>query len=342
MRIYLDESGSFVQPRQPNRVSAVGAFVVPNGQADDLFARFDELTRQWAANGEEVKGSTLSEIEIDGVIELVGQYDCLFDVRGIDMGLHDRARIGAFQDQQAAAITAEIAASHHESWRQWAVKTERTMRGLSPQLFAQAMVTVYLVLDLLQTVTIYYAQRRPAELGQFQWRVDPKDPIRRTELEMLWTDVILPMGQAESIKEPFATLPGCDYSHFAPFCISRDAMPRDLAQHVGERRRRDGGIDVAKILADLTFPDSRIETGLQIVDILLSAFCRALNGTLTERGWALLGRLMTSTKHGRSRLVFLRVNPGEQIPGGRRPYTSTLATIERETRDILTPGRRRQ
>jgi hypothetical protein len=341
MQIYLDESGSFVPPRQPNRVSAVGALVVPDRQGIDLFAKFEALTTRWATNGEEVKGSTLSEIQIAGVIELVGQYDCLFDVRGIDMGLHDVARIGTFQDRQASAVTAEITASHHHSWREWAAATEGRMRSLSPQLFTQAMLTIYLVLDLLQTATIYYVQRRPEELGQFRWRVDPKDPTHRTELEMLWTDVILPMGQTQSIKEPFATIPGCDYSYFGRFYVDRDDMPADLARHAGERRRRDGGIDVEKILQDLTFPDSRTESGLQITDILLSAFCRALNGTLGERGWTMLGRLMTTTQDSRSRLVFLRLDPAEKLPGGRRPYASTLTSIESETRDILTPGRRR-
>src|SRR5689334_14983989 len=102
----MDESGTFVQPRRPSRVSAVGALVVPDRQADELFRAFDDLTGPWRSGGDEVKGSSLSEIQIAGVIELVGQFDALFDVRGIDMGLHDRERIETFQDRQASAITA--------------------------------------------------------------------------------------------------------------------------------------------------------------------------------------------------------------------------------------------
>lgn len=339
MQIYIDESGSFVQPRRRYRVSAVGALVVPDSQANELFAAFEEVTRPWARDGREIKGSSLSEIQIAGMIELVARYDCLFDVRGIDMGLHDPERIQTFQDRQATAITAEITAAHHESWREWGEKTEALMRGLSPQLFTQGMVTIFLVLDLLQAATIYYAQRRPEELGEFHWRVDPKDPTRRTELEMLWTDVILPMAQTRSVKEPFATVEGCDYSHFERFYVDRRDMPANLAHHVSDNPR-DGGVDFKKILEDLTFPQSQTEPGLRIVDILLSAFCRGLNDTLDERGWAMLGRLMTDTQGGRSRLVFLRRTADEVLPGGQRPYSETLAAIERETRDILTPDRR--
>jgi hypothetical protein len=337
----MDESGTFVQPRRPNRVSAVGTLVVPDHQAETLFTAFNELTGSWRSGGGEVKGSSLSEIQIAGVIELVGRFDALFDVRGIDMGLHDLARIQTFQDRQATAITAEVTAAHHQSWQEWGAATEERMRRLSPQLFTQCMVTIYLVIDLLQAATIYYVQRFPKELGEFHWRIDPKDK-ERTELERLWTDVILPMGQTQSTVEPFSTIEGCDYSYFERFYIAREAMPSELAKHVSPNPH-DGGLDLKKILLeDLTFPDSKSEPGLQIVDILLSAFCRALNGTLDERGWAMLGRLMTGTQGGRSRLVFLRLDPNEALPGGRRPYSSTLAAIERHRRDILTPDRRRQ
>jgi hypothetical protein len=340
MQIYMDESGTFVQPRRPNRVSAVGALVVPDERAAALFRAFDELTERWRSNGE-VKGSSLSEIEIAGVIELVRQFDALFDVRGIDMGLHDRARIQAFQDRQSTAITENITSAHHESWKEWGKTTEARMRALSSQLFAQCMVTIYLVIDLLQAATIYYVQRSPQELGAFHWRVDPKDK-ERTELERLWTDVILPMGQTQSTVEPFTTMEGCDYSFFERFYIAREEMPAELAQHVSPNPH-DGGLDMENILLeDLTFPDSKSEPGLQIVDILLSAFCRALNGTLDERGWAMLGGLMTDTQNSRSRLVFLRLHPAEKLPGGRRPYDATLAAIERQTRDILTQGRRKE
>jgi hypothetical protein len=341
VQIYIDESGSFVTPLRPNRVSAVGALVIPDSQADELLAAFEALTRPWTANGGEVKGSSLTEVQIAGVIELVGQYHCLFDVRGIDMGLHDRARIEAFQDRQAAAVTRHITTAHHEGWRKWGAMTEKRMRGLSPQLFTQGMLTIYLVMEVLQAATLYYAQRLPAELGRFRWRVDPKDQTRRTELELLWTDVILPIAQTGSMTEPFAMFEGCDYSHFARFYIDREAMPPDLARYVIDSPR-DGGLDFGAILADVSFPESRTETGLRLVDILLSAFCRAVNGTLDQRGWAMLGRLMTITRHNRGRLVYLRLDPGEPVPGGPQPYDSTLYAIERETRDILTRERRAQ
>src|SRR5207244_702814 len=109
----------------------------------------------------EVKGSSLSETEIAAVIELVGRYEVLFDVRAINMGQHDAARVTTFQDRQSAALTEHITNAHHPSWHEWGAKTEARMRALSPQLFTQCMVTIYLVLDLIQVATLYYVQRMP-------------------------------------------------------------------------------------------------------------------------------------------------------------------------------------
>ena len=341
MQIYIDESGSFLQPRAGHRVSAVGALVVPDRHADALFDEFTRLLQHWNKSGE-VKGSRLSETEIAGVIELVGQYEALFDVRAIDMGQHDPARITTFQDRQSAAVTQHISNAHHPSWQEWGANTESRMRSLSPQLFTQCMVTIYLVLDLIQVATLYYVQRMPEELGRFRWRIDPKDPTRRTELEKLWTDVILPMGQTQSIGDPFSTMEGCDYSAFRRYYIDRKAMPPTMVQHLSDDPNA-GGLNFEKILLeDLDFPDSESEGGLQIVDILLAAFCRALNGTLDERGWAMLGRLMTHTPHNRNRIVFLRLHPDEKVPMEPREFALPLRAFDRQRRDILTSDRRRR
>lgn len=339
MHIYMDESGSFLQPQTRHRVSAVGALVVPGSQAEALFDEFRSLLKVWKKAGE-VKGSRLNEREIAAVIELVGRYDVLFDARGIDMGQHDASRIASFQDKQSSAVTEHITAAHHESWREWGTATEASLRELSPQLFTQCMLTIYLVLDLIQVATFYYVQRRPEELGHFRWRVDPKDPTRRTELEKVWTNIILPMGQTRSVGDPFATLEGCDYSAFRPYFIDRKDMPDSMVQHLSDSPN-DGGLDFTKLLLeDLDFPNSPSEVGLQIVDILLAAFCRALNGTLQEPGWEMLGRLMTQAPNNRSRISFLRLDPNESIPTEPLAHARARQRWDSMRRDILTPDRR--
>jgi len=73
VQIYIDESGTFVQPRKRHRISVVGALVVPDRQAEALFRAFEELAALWRRGGQEVKGSALSEMQIACVIELVSR-----------------------------------------------------------------------------------------------------------------------------------------------------------------------------------------------------------------------------------------------------------------------------
>ena len=149
------------------------------------------------------------------------------------------------------------------------------------------------------------------------------------------------MGQTQSIGDPFSTMEACDYSAFKRYYIDRTDMPESLVQHMSDDPNA-GGLDFKKILLeDLDFPDSASEVGLQIVDILLAAFCRALNATLDERGWAMLGRLMTQTPRNRNRVVFLRLDPDEDVPKEPREHAIPLRTFDRQVRDILTPDRRR-
>jgi hypothetical protein len=86
MFIYLDESGTFITPSVPHKVSCVAALVVPAQQRDQLIAEFQSLEASWPATAE-TKGSKLSESQVHQVVELLNGYDVLFDVASIDMGL---------------------------------------------------------------------------------------------------------------------------------------------------------------------------------------------------------------------------------------------------------------
>ena len=71
-----------------------------------------------------------------------------------------------------------------------------------------------------------------------------------------------------------------------------------------------GGIDIGLIMKeDLAFRNSKDELGLQLADIVASAFTRAFNRTLGEAGWRDLGRLLICRTAGAARLVQLRAGP---------------------------------
>lgn len=93
---------------------------------------------------------------------------------------------------------------------------------------------------------------------------------------------------------------GFDYSAFKRYCIDRSAMPESMLQRMSNDPEA-GGLDFKKVLP-IDFPDSKSEVGLQIVDILLAAFCRALNG-IWLNGEGNARTMMTNTPRSRNRVI---------------------------------------
>jgi hypothetical protein len=70
--------------------------------------------------------------------------------------------------------------------------------------------------EVIRVVPNYYAQRVPAELGWFDWIVDPKD-VRPTRYEEVWQQIVSPILQRPSLEEPAARIREWDYSAFNRF-----------------------------------------------------------------------------------------------------------------------------
>jgi Protein of unknown function (DUF3800) len=334
MYIYMDESGGFVRPKADHRISAVGALIVPDCQHRSLLRAFDSMVSGWRDPSGELKGSRLSEEQVAAVVALVRQYDAMFEVRCIDMGRHDDDRVEAFQKRQAAQFTGALTPNHSSDWIEWARNAENTMLSLPRQLFVQCMLTIYLVLEVVEQAATYYVQRFPSALGRFRWRIDAKD-IKPTEYERLWTDVILPMGQTQSLERPFATMEGGNYRYFNRFYVDRGAAPPHLQAQM-DMLEADGGLDFKRILGeDRVFGNSARDSGLQLIDVLVNAFCRAVNGNLQQPGWDELGSLMVLKRLGAACPIFFVRNSDERPTSQRAPYDHVLEHFDRTARSVL-------
>ena len=60
---------------------------------------------------------------------------------------------------------------------------------------------------------MYFAQRRPRELAQFEWTIDAKDPRRVTTSEKWWRDTLAPLLESRSRRDPMRMVdhPAFDY-----------------------------------------------------------------------------------------------------------------------------------
>ena len=180
------------------------------------------------------------------------------------------------------------------------------IRRLANPLFVQAFVTIELILDMLDVAINYFAQRRPAELGRFAWMIDRKDRTV-TEMEQIWSGLLLPFGEPRSAQRPFSMVEGFDYSHFAKYKIDEPTADDRMKLHLRWMREtlpfskavpdELHCIDAKRIWTEeRVFEDSKNSLGLQLADIAATTLCRGLNGNLQRPGWEPLARLLTARK----------------------------------------------
>jgi hypothetical protein len=150
-------------------------------------------------------------------------------------------------------------------------------------------VMTVLVNKHLQDAVIHYALSDPPELGEFRWIVDRKDRAK-TSYEEIWHTLIAPFIQGIQFSHSFDDRIVCvtegDYSHFQKFCDRIDKWPEHLPPR--KQKEEDGKpidtINAGKTLREsFTLGDSAMYPGLQLADIVINAFRRAICGRLMFR-----------------------------------------------------------
>ena len=184
----------------------------------------------------------------------------------------------------------------------------------------------------------------PEELGEFHWIVDAKD-VKVTRSEEWWNTMVLPMIETKSAKEPMKMLEGGDYSYFDRFSLTLDKAPEHLRQCIDDPGAPFEAHDIKAIMREsFTFGDSKKHLGLQLVDIVASAFTRAMNGTLKKEGWGELGSLIVKRNTPSARMIMLNTDPalkGKSLTI-RNFHGYVMQQIEKRTKSmLLTPSRAR-
>jgi hypothetical protein len=342
VNIYIDEAGVFVvQTNRPQYVCCLVALMIPASKEAETFYDFLRLRDQWKRPQIEVKGSSLSESEIAEVVDLLRTREVTAEVVAIDMARHTDVAISTFKQAQASVLTKGLTPAHHPEFVRGAEALRARWLALPNQLFVQSFMVIGLIRDLLQTATLYYSQRLPSELARFRWVIDAKDK-NITEMEKIWTTVIAPILETQALTQPWLFLIDADYSHFQRFMIDETTSDQDAKRHIDwlSQRTNQGhkfsGVDARPLMEeDRRFADSRNELGLQLADVVASAFYRALNGTLVRQGWECLGQLLIARRP--AALHFVELSPDTGKVGIRiidHPMADIVQHIERSARSM--------
>jgi len=289
MHIFIDESGNFVLPEVvKSKISSVTSLTIPDEYLEEVNNKFLSLRRYWGCN-DEVKGSQLSEKQISDVILLLRKYDVLVEIICLDVGTHSKEGVKKYKEVQANKLLEHLTDDHHENMVVQLHEYKDRMICLPNQLFLQAMASIQLIKRILKHSTVYYSQHMPKELGEFNWTIDAKNPnVDKTDYEELWSTLLMPILETNFKLGQFED---GNYSYFSRYEVELD----DMTEHQKSLRSKDsiGGVDIRKLISEnLSFDDSASIVGLQLVDIISSAFNRAMNGNLGLKGWRHLGALM--------------------------------------------------
>ena len=180
----------------------------------------------------------------------------------------------------------------------------------------------------------YYAQRIPAELGHFDWVLDPKD-IKPTRFEECWRKIVFPLLQSISIDAPWSRVDGgpFDYSAFEHYEMD---IPEYVLPHLKTKVPDDGkGLDLGTMFREsLVFPDSKHEPGLQLADIVASVFTKAMNGKLPPEVFRLLGPIMAHKEIGKPPVRLVALGEGPSVALGEYHHY-VIEAIRNRTKKFL-------
>lgn len=340
MYLYIDESGTFTRPlSRKSSVSCVGALVIPEVAHARVMTEFAEFCGTLGVSQDKIKGRSLNEPEIAALVHLLAPYDVLLEVAAIDMQMQTADGVAEHKLKQAANLTKNLDSKFSEQFTKSVLAVRERLERLPNQLYTQACVTWELISNVLQKATLYYAQRKPAELAAFHWYVDAKEKKRISEYDDLWSQLVRPMLQSKSGREPFMQLndPAADYSAFERFCGEYSRTPEHLLPQVGEAAPFEY-IDINFILQE-HFEISTAEqvAGLAMADILVNAVRRAMNGNLQFSGWASLGSLIVQGDKTTHAIPILDLSLYGPRRLSKRPvYQDVLPYIDRTAKSILT------
>lgn len=293
MFIYIDESGSFVPAPSTNSWNVIAAFVVP--EAIRKHAEFALLQLKRAAGkayNDEAKLRDVSEAQLGVFLARLAKLDSIVFVSCIDLGSQDPSVIGAHQAIQVEKIQANIPRMIYPEGRALIEDLAARVGGLSAQLYIQMVAQIDLLDQVYRQTTLYYSQRIPATLGSFRWRIDEKNSSRPI-FEQTLRHLAPPLLQSKSLHEPSIFVHEFDYSHYErAFRFAPVEMPTYLQEETGIEI--GSGSNLGKVLKDFAFVRSHDVPGVQIADLLASAFRRVLRGDFEHNSKVArsLGRIM--------------------------------------------------
>jgi hypothetical protein len=286
MHTFIDESGTFT----PNAgISVVGASSLPSRLRRKLTSRLQYITRDWPKVGGELKTARVDLIQLTQITDVLYQHSALLHLIAINMAGETISEVEFHKKMQAEGITKHLTSEHHPDLVEKVWSLRRNLERMPIQLYVQSVAMRELVCETIAESAIYFSQRRPREIGEFNWIIDAKDPLKITTQEEWWHETLGPLAERRSEREPFECVKGPDFNYDL---FNRNFRFEKEMWYPDAPRKRIDGLDIRKMLLEhVEFNDSRGDVLIQTTDVLTGYARRLLAGECDISVAQQIGRL---------------------------------------------------
>ncbi len=330
MHIFIDESGTFAPVDGGNSVSLVAALVFSGRGLAQFEHEYSALRRRLPKDSGEVKGRLLSETQIRRITRLLQRSGCLLEAIVMDAAFHTAEEVEHHKKVQAEKLMENITDEHHPDIHVAVGGLRRRLEALSPQLYLQSLAMSELIYSVLYHADIYFAFRNPPELGEYHWTMDAKGRGGLTDWEDWWSQIIMPVTQSKTMREPLARVKEGNYSFQEKFRTE----PSDYLLQFMDRSNTSDFFDLRPVLSDDFRFSSDVEPGLEAVDIIANATRRALSGNLRDFGWNEIPALMI---HRRDHYLRLMTVSATDMSRPTLPYANVIDAFRSGGRSMFPP-----
>ncbi len=300
MKIFVDESGNFLTAHKADAWSTIVAYASPESDRKSLDRLVGDL-RAECSNGAEAKLRNIPESRFAKFLLDLSRLRGIAFAVAVDAHLHTQESLRLHQTRQAEKVIEHIDKMHYTEVRQGLLELSNAIQSLPLQLYAQLVCQIELFHKVIARSVTYYAQRQPATLSSFRWRVDQKN-IFPTPYEIAFRKILPAVLQSKSLQEPMLMLTeSTDYTFFKRFEYAPGDAPTYLQDDYG-LEMGDGNVNIGKIVSeDFQLVDSAKESGVQVADLLASGIRRVMVGNFDDPAHiaALIGGTMLQEMHRR-------------------------------------------
>lgn len=297
MNIFIDESGSFASTTERESWSVVVAIACAESSRRIIDNAVGMVRRSAGAYpNEEVKLNRISENDYLKFLGALDSEGIIAFATATDAGLNSPDRVTRHQSLQVQNVRENIPRMRYEGGRAGVVLLANQLEALPHQLYIQLACQSHLLHDIVSRAVNYFAQRNPATLREFRWRIDQKD-TSKTVYEDAFEKIAPALLQTRSFSEPLERVRGFNYSHFGAYEYESGEMPDYLQTEYGLPPME--AINIQKLIrGNLAFQNSKVSNGIQIADLVARGLRRVLRRSFDDCAAVAeaLGRLTLQNK----------------------------------------------